>query len=493
MSLIKCPECGKRISDEAEVCIQCGYPVKAKRALQGKPSEEALMPFTAIGEADSQAVAENEVQQSMGSPEEPKFRNKRKKLFYIAGTAFLVILAALSFYLFYYRPHYVPRAVENTEYTIQYNGLSYDCSFSGTMLNSKPQGAGRFVYGDDSSKAVFEGELVDGVIFQDGQVSNLPVSIETYDGQFEIVYTGEIVDGELIDAYNVSAMPLSVMFDGRAYNGFYSGEIKGNTPNGTGSFTSENKDKYFEYTGTWLDGKLKGEGQLNSNDIIAHLSEVDRKGEYNGSVVDGVFCGQGTFSATTDDGIDYTYEGEWKDGKWDGQGKQIYHNSEDLANHLGTFRNGNFEPTIIEFLDSYGTRKVGAYSISRLSRAFIEEHEELFTKNTSTGTSEYIDPDFSYAKYSKNVDKYGDALFKISGLRIIQVFERDDYWGRRVSIFLVDDRNYNLYYGILFNSSALLIEGKRITLTALPLDFSTYDGVDGNKHWAIRFVAVNVE
>lgn len=28
MSLIKCPECGKEISDKATVCIHCGYPIK---------------------------------------------------------------------------------------------------------------------------------------------------------------------------------------------------------------------------------------------------------------------------------------------------------------------------------------------------------------------------------------------------------------------------------------------------------------------------------
>lgn len=27
MALIKCPECGKEISDKAEVCPSCGYPV----------------------------------------------------------------------------------------------------------------------------------------------------------------------------------------------------------------------------------------------------------------------------------------------------------------------------------------------------------------------------------------------------------------------------------------------------------------------------------
>lgn len=28
MALIQCPECGKKISDKAEFCVGCGYPVK---------------------------------------------------------------------------------------------------------------------------------------------------------------------------------------------------------------------------------------------------------------------------------------------------------------------------------------------------------------------------------------------------------------------------------------------------------------------------------
>lgn len=27
MALIKCPECGKMISDKAQFCVECGYPV----------------------------------------------------------------------------------------------------------------------------------------------------------------------------------------------------------------------------------------------------------------------------------------------------------------------------------------------------------------------------------------------------------------------------------------------------------------------------------
>ena len=27
MALIKCPECGKEISDKASICVNCGYPI----------------------------------------------------------------------------------------------------------------------------------------------------------------------------------------------------------------------------------------------------------------------------------------------------------------------------------------------------------------------------------------------------------------------------------------------------------------------------------
>lgn len=31
MALIKCPECGKEISDSVEKCIHCGYEVKTEK------------------------------------------------------------------------------------------------------------------------------------------------------------------------------------------------------------------------------------------------------------------------------------------------------------------------------------------------------------------------------------------------------------------------------------------------------------------------------
>ncbi len=39
MSLITCPECKKEISDEANSCPNCGFPIK-KSTIQQKPQEE---------------------------------------------------------------------------------------------------------------------------------------------------------------------------------------------------------------------------------------------------------------------------------------------------------------------------------------------------------------------------------------------------------------------------------------------------------------------
>lgn len=33
MSLIKCPECGKEVSDKAPACIHCGYPLQNQQPI----------------------------------------------------------------------------------------------------------------------------------------------------------------------------------------------------------------------------------------------------------------------------------------------------------------------------------------------------------------------------------------------------------------------------------------------------------------------------
>ena len=51
MALIKCPECGKDVSDQATTCIHCGYPLrkhteqKVVSAVAQEPSLKSIKPF----------------------------------------------------------------------------------------------------------------------------------------------------------------------------------------------------------------------------------------------------------------------------------------------------------------------------------------------------------------------------------------------------------------------------------------------------------------
>lgn len=44
MALIKCPECGKEVSDKAEACIRCGYPINKNNEVNENLQEELINP-----------------------------------------------------------------------------------------------------------------------------------------------------------------------------------------------------------------------------------------------------------------------------------------------------------------------------------------------------------------------------------------------------------------------------------------------------------------
>ncbi len=44
MALIKCPECGKEISDKSTVCIHCGYPLQEQESQSQQPQPQQPQP-----------------------------------------------------------------------------------------------------------------------------------------------------------------------------------------------------------------------------------------------------------------------------------------------------------------------------------------------------------------------------------------------------------------------------------------------------------------
>ncbi|WP_435892015.1 hypothetical protein, partial [Klebsiella pneumoniae] len=59
-------------------------------------------------------------------------------------------------------------------------------------------------------------------------------------------------------------------------------------------------------------------------EITLHLSYGDRTGIYSGDMKEGIPHGQGTFTSENEEGIKWTYEGEFKEGHFDGEGKTTW-------------------------------------------------------------------------------------------------------------------------------------------------------------------------
>ena len=103
----------------------------------------------------------------------------------------------------------------------------------------------------------------------------------------------------------------------------YEGDILNEVPNGYGSFTVSNGDKFV---GEYKDGVRNGQGTYTSPD----------GNKYVGEWKNGGYDGQGTF--TWSDGRKYV--GEWKDGKQHGQGTTTFPDGDKFEGEYGEYKDG---------------------------------------------------------------------------------------------------------------------------------------------------------
>lgn len=89
MALIKCPECGKEISDQAKACIFCGYPIpKVRPTVQNNDIGQATVKVD-IKEQPSVSVTQNYESYATSQIDE----KQKKKITIIAVAIVLAILA----------------------------------------------------------------------------------------------------------------------------------------------------------------------------------------------------------------------------------------------------------------------------------------------------------------------------------------------------------------------------------------------------------------
>lgn len=110
MGLIKCPECGKDISDQAEACPNCGYPIRKKLEEKAEEKETEIIESKVEEKTEETIVEEkkdskgvknteiNDVIQSLNESKDEKKEEKKKNS--TAGWAICVITILLAISMF---------------------------------------------------------------------------------------------------------------------------------------------------------------------------------------------------------------------------------------------------------------------------------------------------------------------------------------------------------------------------------------------------------
>ena len=109
-----------------------------------------------------------------------------------------------------------------------------------------------------------------------------------------------------------------------------------------------------KYVGEWKDGKYDGQG-------TATIANGDK---YVGEFKDGKYDGQGTATIANGD----KYVGEFKDRKYDGQGTYTFANG---TKYVGEFRDGKPNGQGIEYLAAGTTRRSGRWLNGDLAQSFV--------------------------------------------------------------------------------------------------------------------------
>ncbi len=293
----------------------------------------------------------------------------------------------------------------------------------------------------------YQGTFLNGAV-QNGKLNNYPMTIQYQDLDITGIYTGDLTDGKL---------------------------------NGKGKFVSEESD--FSFDGSWKDGTIDN-GQLEYGNYMVDLGYANRYGKYTGNIENGLANGDGVFETTNDAGTDYTYDGEWTDGIFDGFGVLEY-DIEDGWYEYGTFSNGEFKPTPSDFLitislNSEQDRAVN-FGCSDSAYDFALEHEDLFTNSNTEKLDSFVNEDFSLDKFMKKPESWGDGLIKLNNYRIVQIWEyEDEIIGDTVSEMIVEKKDGSeVYWVIYMDETPELYEGDKATIYGLPVSTSSYESVDG--------------
>lgn len=95
MALIKCPECGKEISDKSSICIHCGYPISEMKENSEELQEELLLKESKPL-PENELLPEKQLKRDQNSSIKEEKKNVKIKPIYILGAVVAVIIIVVG-------------------------------------------------------------------------------------------------------------------------------------------------------------------------------------------------------------------------------------------------------------------------------------------------------------------------------------------------------------------------------------------------------------
>lgn len=144
----------------------------------------------------------------------------------------------------------------------------------------------------------------------------------------------------------------------------------------------------------------EGEDYVIEKQMTLNFDYGERQGIYTGEIKNSLPDGVGTFSSKNDEGVEWTYTGEWKNGKMEGNGCSDFESGQKF---YGEYSEGELNGRgIVFFPDS--TVQYGIFENGELADNWVEENGEIM-ENTMTETIEgdSAENTFSWEEVEKTV------------------------------------------------------------------------------------------
>lgn len=220
---------------------------------------------------------------------------------------------------------------------------------------------------------------------------------------------------------------------------------------------------------------------------------IEREGTYTGDMVNGVPEGNGIFTTTSSEGVTWTYTGNFKNGRFHGQGAIVWDNA-DFREESGTYTDGQYTPTIAELFNYLGPKVAAQYSISTKNQEFIQKNQDIFpatTKESETKAISLIEYDLTYPMLTKTLNGREGRLYNCDEARAIQVVE-EFLFGHTITAIIAIDADENYYFILHDGTLPDVYDDTSISFYGLPISSSGFENTEGGITNVIVIISSNV-